>query len=142
MFARRRRGQYSQICESQRMRRFFAASRSASVTSLLKAKVWSVESSSSWSPDRVRWASWSSSCIRLRIVLSRVQAEPNCGGREEAISRLIREESLQPRPLVVTPIWRGPSVCVERRLKVQRAGASDTLTGIRLRLQIWEIWAP
>jgi hypothetical protein len=75
-------------------------------------------------------------------VPSLAQAEPRFGGRDDAISRRIREESLQPRPLVVTPIWRGPSVCVERRLNVQREGASDTLTGIRFRLQSWEICAP
>lgn len=64
-----------------------------------------------------------------------MQAAPSCGGREEAISRRIRDESLQPRPLVVTPIWRGPSVWVERSEKVQRAGASATLTGTRFRRQ-------
>ena len=50
MFARRRRGQYSQIWESHLIRLFFAASRSASVTSLLKVAVWSRVSSSSRSP--------------------------------------------------------------------------------------------
>ena len=30
----------------------------------------------------------------------------------------------------MTPIWSGPSVCVERRVNVQRLGASATLTGI------------
>jgi hypothetical protein len=74
-------------------------------------------------------------------VPSRSQAGPSCGGREEAISRRIREESLQPLPLVVTPIWRGPSVWVARREKVQSAGASATLTGIRFRLQSWEMCA-
>ncbi len=63
-------------------------------------------------------------------------------GSEEAISRRIREESLQPLPLVVTPIWRGPSVCVERRLNVQSKGASATLTGMRFRLQNLEMCAP
>jgi hypothetical protein len=62
-------------------------------------------------------------------------ARPSCGGREEAISRLTLEDNLHPRPFVVTPICRGPSVCVERRENVQRFGASDTLTGIRFRLQ-------
>lgn len=142
MDARRRSGQYSQIWESQRIRRDLAASRSASVMSLLKAEVWSVESSSSRSPERAGCVRWSSSWIRLRIVPSLEQAEPRFGGREEAISRRIREESLQPRPLVVTPIWRGPSVCVESRLKVQSEGASDTLTGIRFRLQSWEMCEP
>ena len=142
IFARRRRGQYSQIWESQRIRRFLAASRSASVTSLLKVEVWSMESSSSRSPDSAMCVRWSSSCIRWRIVPSLAQAAPRFGGRHDAISRRIREESLQPRPLVVTPIWRGPSVCVERRLKVQREEASDTLTGIRFRLQSWEMYAP
>lgn len=60
----------------------------------------------------------------------------------DAISRRILEESLQPWPLVVTPTWRGPSVCVERRLNVQSVGASDTLTGIRFRLQSWEMCPP
>jgi hypothetical protein len=67
---------------------------------------------------------------------------PSCGGREEAISRRIREESLHPRPLVVTPIWRGPSVCVARRLKVQSDGASAIFTGIRFRLHSLEMCAP
>jgi hypothetical protein len=43
----------------------------------------------------------------------------------------MREASLQPRPLVVTPIWRGPSVWVDRREKVQSWGESTTLTGMR-----------
>ena len=73
---------------------------------------------------------------------SREQAAPSCGGKDEAISRRIREESLQPRPLVVTPIWRGPSLCVERRENVQSEGASATLTGIRFRLQSWEMCVP
>lgn len=47
----------------------------------------------------------------------------------------MREASLQPRPFVVTPIWRGPSLWVERREKVQRWGASTTLMGMRLALQ-------
>jgi len=135
-------GQYSQIWNNHRIRLFFAASRSVSVTSLLKVDVWPIESSSSRSPDRAACERWSSSWIRLRIVPRRSQAEPSCGGSMEAISRRIREESLHPRPLVVTPIWRGPSVCVERRLNVQSAGASATLTGIRCRLQSWEICAP
>lgn len=84
----------------------------------------------------------SSSWIRLRIVPRRSQAAPSFGEREEAISRRMREDSLQPRPFVVTPIWRGESVYVERRLNVQRDGVSATLTGIRLRLQSWEICAP
>jgi hypothetical protein len=75
-------------------------------------------------------------------VPSRSQAWPSCGGREEAISRRIREESLQPLPLVVTPIWRGPSVCVARRENVQSEGASATLTGILSRLQSLEMCAP
>ena len=54
IFARRRRDQYSQIWDSQRIRRFLAASRSASVISLLKVEVWSIESSSSKSLDRAR----------------------------------------------------------------------------------------
>lgn len=141
MFARRRRGQYSQICESQRIRLLFAASRSASVTRALNADVWSVESSSRLSVS-ARWLRWSSSWIRLRIVPRRAQAAPRFRGSEEAISRRIREESLQPRPLVVTPIWRGPSVCVLRRLKVQREGESATLTGIRFRRQSLDICEP
>ena len=141
MFARRRRGQYSQIWESQRMRLLFAASRSASVTRALKALVWSVESSSRVSA-RERCERWSSSWIRLRIVPSREHAAPRFGGREDAISRRIREESLQPRPLVVTPIWRGPSVCVLRRLNVQSEGESATLTGMRFRWQSLDICEP
>ena len=101
-----------------------------------------MESSSSNSPDNAMCVRWSSSCIRFRIVPNLAQAEPRFGGSEDAISRRIREESLQPLPLVVTPIWRGPSVCVERRLNVQSEGASDTLTGIRFRLQSWEMCAP
>lgn len=54
----------------------------------------------------------------------------------------MREASLQPRPLVVTPIWRDPSVWVDRRVRVQRWGASTTFTGMRLRLQRAEMWAP
>lgn len=54
----------------------------------------------------------------------------------------MREASLQPRPLVVTPIWRGPEVWVERRVRVQRWGASTTFTGMRFRLQRSEMWAP
>ncbi len=42
----RDKGQYSQIWESQRMRLDFAASRSASVTSLLNVALWSASSSS------------------------------------------------------------------------------------------------
>lgn len=108
--------------------------------SLLNWEDWSI--SSSRSPDSARWERRSSSWIRRRIVPRRAQAEPSCGGREDAISRRIREESLHPRPLVVTPICKGPSVCVERREKVQRLGASATLTGIRFRLQRDEMWAP
>jgi len=109
------------------------------VTSLLKVDVWSMESSSSRSPLSAKLVRWSSSCIRFRIVPSLAQAEPSCGGSEDAISRRIREASLQPRPLVVR---RGPSVCVERRLNVQSEGESDTLTGIRFRRQSWDICAP
>ena len=47
----------------------------------------------------------------------------------------MRDASLHPRPLVVTPICSGPSLWVDRRLKVHRSGASTTLTGMRLRLQ-------
>lgn len=76
------------------------------------------------------------------MVPSLEQAAPRWGGSEEAISRRMREESLQPRPLVVMPIWRGPSVWVERREKVQRVGESETLMGIRFRLQSWEMCVP
>jgi len=58
------------------------------------------------------------------------------------ISRRMRAESLQPRPEVVTPIWRGPSVWVLRRVKVQRPGASATLTGIRSLRQRFEMCVP
>lgn len=72
----------------------------------------------------------------------RSHAAPRLWGREEAISRRMREESLQPLPLVVMPIWRGPSVCVERRENVQSVGASTTLMGTRDRLQWVEMWRP
>lgn len=55
------------------------------------------------------------------------------------ISRRIREANLQPRPEVVTPICRGPSEYVERSEKVHRFGLSVTLTGIRRRLQRFEM---
>lgn len=61
MAARRFRGQYSQIWLSQRMRLFFAASRSASVTSLLKLADWSIESSMSSPSARAMCKRWSSS---------------------------------------------------------------------------------
>lgn len=58
------------------------------------------------------------------------------------MSLLILEASLQPRPFVVTPIWRGPSVWVERRVNVQRFGASTTLIGMRFFLQSVEMCLP
>jgi hypothetical protein len=58
--------------------------------------------------------------MRFLIVPRRSQADPRFCGREDAISRRMREASLQPLPFVVTPIWRGPSVCVERRENEQR----------------------
>ncbi len=42
---------------------------------------------------------------------------------------------MQPLPEVVIPICRGPSEWVDGRLKVDRFGASSTLTGIRNLLQ-------
>lgn len=116
-------------------------SREASVTSLLKVEDWS-KSSSSRSPDRARWERWSSCCIRFLIIPNCSHALPIFGGREDAISRRILEASLHPLPLVVTPIWRGPSVWVARSVKVHRDGASATLTGIRLRLQRANMCAP
>ncbi len=133
MDANRRSGQYSQIWDSQRMRLLRAVSRSSGVTNWLKLAFCAVTSSSSFS----RMASsrsatrWSSSQIRLRMVPSLSTAPPSSGGSDDATSRRIREASLQPFPEVVMPIWSGPSVCVERRVKVQRFGASATLTGIR-----------
>ena len=141
MEARRRSGQYSHIWESHRMRRVFAAERSASVTSWLKFDFCAVASSSS--PSRVGSSSsdarWSSSQIRRRIDPSLSTAVPKLGGIDEAISRRIREASLQPLPDVVMPICRGPSEWVERRVKVERLGASTTLTGIRRRRQTVDI---
>jgi hypothetical protein len=75
-------------------------------------------------------------------VRRRAQADPRSGGRDEAISRRIREESLQPLPLVVTPTCKGPSVCVASRENVQSCGASATFTGTRCLLQTFEICAP
>lgn len=69
--------------------------------------------------------------MRRRIVPRRSTAEPKFGGRRAAISRRIRVANLQPLPEVVIPIWRGPSEWVDGRLKLQRFGASMTLTGIR-----------
>jgi len=51
----------------------------------------------------------------------------------DAISRRIREASLQPLPDVVMPIWRGPSEWVERSVNEHKLGASTTFTGIRKR---------
>ena len=76
------------------------------------------------------------------MIPKRAQADPRSGGRDEAISRRIREESLQPLPLVVTPICKGPSVCVASRENVQSCGASTTLTGTRCLLQTFEICVP
>lgn len=141
MEASRRRGQYSQICDSQRMRRVLAAERSASVTSWLKVDFWAVASSSS--PSRLGSSSsdarWSSSQIRRRIVPSFSTAAPRLGGSDEAISRRIREASLQPLPEVVMPTCRGPSEWVESMVKVERLGASTTLTGMRRRRQTVDI---
>lgn len=139
MEERRRRGQYSQIWESQRIRRVLAALKSLSVTNWLKVGFWAGMSSSSFSAvveasSRV-WERWSSSQIRRRIVPRRSTAEPKSEGRREAISRRMRVASLHPLPEVVMPIWRGPSEWVDGRLKVQRFGASRTLTGIRNLLQ-------
>jgi hypothetical protein len=43
-------------------------------------------------------------------------------------------------PDVVIPICRGPSECVERRVKEHRFGASATLIGIRSLRQRLEMW--
>lgn len=144
MEARRRRGQYSQIWESQRMRRLRAASRSSGVISWLKLAFCVVVSSSSVSRllSPMSAARWSSSQMRLRIVPSLSTALPRFGGSDEATSRLMRDASLHPLPEVVMPIWRGPSECVERRVKVQRFGASATLTGIRSLRQRVDICVP
>jgi hypothetical protein len=78
--------------------------------------------------------------MRLRSEPSLSTASPSCGGSEAAISLRILAESLQPFPEVVTPICRGPSECVDRRVKEQRFGASATLTGMRSLRQRVEIW--
>lgn len=137
--ARRRRGQYSQIWESQRMRRPRAASLLSSRTNLLKVAVWPLSSSSA-SRSCDSSAAWSSSQMRRRSVPSLSTASPNFGGSEAAISLRILADSLQPLPDVVTPICSGPSECVERSVKEQRFGASATLTGIRSLRQRFEIW--
>ena len=142
--ARRRRDQYSQICESQRIRRVLAAFKSESVTNWLKVDFWAVVSSSSLSTLRSSraWTRWSSSQIRRRMVPKRSIAKPRFGGRDEAISRLMRDASLQPLPDVVIPICRGPSEWVDSRVKVQRFGASVTLTGTRRRRHNDDISVP
>ena len=146
MDASLRKGQYSQICDSQRMRRVFAAERSDSEISWLKVGFWAGRSSSSFSGiegaplSRDWWERWSSSHMRRRMVPRRWMVEPKFGGRREAISRRMRVASLQPLLDVVMPIWRGPSEWVEGRLKVQRLGASITLMGIRFRLHSVKIW--
>lgn len=66
-------------------------------------------------------------------------AGPRLAGSEDEISRLSREASLHPRPDVVMPMCSGPSEYVERSVKEQRSGASVTLTGIRIRLQSWDM---
>lgn len=140
--ASRLRGQYSQIWLSHLRRLPLAASRSASLTRALKVALCSPLSSSSSTATTADVAAWSSAWMRWRMVPRRWQAAPRLGGSEEAMSRRMREESLQPLPLVVMPIWRGPSVWVERREKVQRDGASTMLMGTRLRLQWAEMWRP
>ena len=135
MEASRRRGQYSQIWESQRMRRVLAAAWSVSETSWLNVGFWAVASSSSTSTSgsSEAWALWSSSHILRRTVPRRSTAVPKPGGSVEAISRRIRDASLHPLPDVVIPIWSGPSEWVERIVKEQRFGASTTLMGMRKR---------
>ncbi len=142
--ARRRSGQYSQIWESQRIRRVLAALESESVTSWLKLDFWAVASSSSVSAlgSSRAWTRWSSSQMRRRIVPRRSTAEPRLGGRDEAISLLIRAASLQPFPEVVIPICRGPSEWVDSRVNVQRFGASVTFTGMRRRRHKDDIYVP
>ncbi|KAH8623955.1 Uroporphyrinogen-III [Alternaria alternata] len=78
--------------------------------------------------------------MRLRSVPSLSTASPRRGGSDAAISLLILAESLHPFPDVVIPICRGPSECVERRVKEQRFGASATLTGMRSLRQRLEMW--
>src|SRR5579859_2759109 len=46
----------------------------------------------------------------------------------------MRDASLQPLPEVETPIWRGPSRCVDNNENVQFEGESAQLIGIRNRL--------
>lgn len=128
MPARRPRGQYSQTWLSQRMRRVLASS---SVTSLLKRASWPSESSVLLSCA----AYLSCSMMRRRTSPRRVHAAPRLAGSEAAISRRMREASLHPRPLVVTPTCSAPSVCVDNRLNVHRCGASTTLIGMRFRRQ-------
>lgn len=130
------KGQYSQICDSHLMRRVFAASASSGKMSVLKVLFWSAWSSSSYSGVS---KAFSSSQRRRRRAPILWQAPPMPEGREEASSRRMRLASLHPFPEVVTPTWRGPSVNVERRVKLHRCGASATLTGIRRRRQRCEI---
>ncbi len=80
--------------------------------------------------------------ILRRTVPRRSIAAPKLAGNDEAISRRTLDATLQPLPDVVMPICRGPSLCVERRVKVHRLGASITLTGIRMRLQRLEMCVP
>lgn len=96
----------------------------------MKVELCALESSSSFSALLSSNRDCSSHA-RRRIVPRRSTAEPKLGGRLDAISRRMREASLQPLPDVVIPICKGPSECVERSVKVQRSGASVTLTGIR-----------
>ena len=138
--ARRFKGQYSHTCASHLILLVFSSSLSSSFftpTSLLNVAPCPILSSVSSSSGNV--PAPSASWTRFLISPRRAQASPRLWGREEEMSRRMREASLQPRPFVVTPIWRGPSVCVERRVKVQRDGESTTLTGIRLRRHSWEM---
>ncbi|KAK3060635.1 hypothetical protein LTR53_020052, partial [Teratosphaeriaceae sp. CCFEE 6253] len=109
------------------MRLAFAASRSDGVTSLLNIAFCPTSSSSASSPAAAS-AAWSCSQILLLTVPNLSTASPKSAGSADAISRLMRDASLHPFPDVVTPICNGPELCVDRMVKVQRFGASATLT--------------
>lgn len=148
--ASRDRGQYSQIWLSHLILLPLTSSSLSlpSLTSLLNCAPWSTESSRSAGAadaacdDRDKEEEPSNSWTRRRTRPSVSHAAPRFAGREAATSRRMRLASLHPRPLVVTPIWRGPSVWVLRRESVQRWGLSTTLTGMRFRLQRAEMRGP
>ncbi len=80
--------------------------------------------------------------MRRRMVPMRSTVLPKSLGSAVTTSLLMREASLQPLPDVVIPICSGPSEWVQRSVKVQRLGASMTLTGIRFRLHNLEMCVP